>query len=46
MLGVKITACASHSIKTLVTAASGSARSLYCHEKATGIISIFTGNFS
>ena len=37
MLGVKITACASHSIITLVRAAVGPTRSL-CHEKAKGII--------
>ena len=46
MFGVKITVCASHSIKTLVRASVGPTRSLCYHEKAKWIVSIFIGNFS
>ena len=46
MLGVKITARDSHSLKTLVRNAVELTRSLCCHQRATAVVLIFTRNIS
>ena len=46
MLGVKITARPSHSLKTLLRMLFRVSRSLCCHKKATRIVFVFTRNFS